>query len=532
MKLKFFSIALAITLVSVFFAWSESSAIFPSNKSPEAALISIFEELEKGSSQKAANDLEAFIRENPAHALADEALLRLGRFHMQEQQYAKASASYEKLLEHFPSSRFKYDALYELGFCRYKAGALKEARAILTALSDNSEAALQTRVKAGIILREMDAATPETADFSGQRKIAIGALLPLNGNYAAFGESALKGILLAADVFGGNDSEVEVHVRHVGPDEASAAKAINELAADENVAGLVGPLLSANAVEAARYAQAKRIPIITLSQRSGVTDAGDYVFRNFLTSGQQAAAIARYSFNKLGHRKFAMLYPNNSYGIELARSFEEEVKRLGGKIVKQTAYAPDDRDFNDEMKYVFGIMAKEKREGRKRVVEYEQSAQVDALFIPDYFNTVSLIAPFMEYFGIKNVQLLGTNGWNSQKLIQLGGRHVEGALFVDGFFSGAKRPETMEFSKKFTEVFGAEPGLIEAQAYDAARLLIKAIEAGSGRPERRAVRDRLLSTGDFSGSAGSLSFDNRREAKKDLFVLTIRNGKIIEAPEL
>jgi ABC-type branched-subunit amino acid transport system substrate-binding protein len=150
---------------------------------------------------------------------------------------------------------------------------------------------------------------------------------------------------------------------------------------------------------------------------------------------------------------------------------------------------------------------------------------VDALFIPDYYDVVSVITPFLAYYDIKDIILLGSNGWNSPKLSELGGKYVEGAIIVDGFFSGSSRKETKEFVKRFKEVYGYEPGILEAQAYDAAIMLFSSL--GEDPIDRDILRGRLM-TMSIEGASGKISFDSDGEARKELFLLTVKNGEIVE----
>jgi outer membrane PBP1 activator LpoA protein len=221
--------------------------------------------------------------------------------------------------------------------------------------------------------------------------------------------------------------------------------AMTELATEARVVGVVGPLLSSTAVEAAKEAQRLKVPVITLSQKEGVTSAGDYVFRNFLTPEDQGRAIADYAA-RVGHKRFAVLYPQTNYGVELTRYFELAVKERGGSVVRQAAYAPGTTDFSAEVKRVFGVKSTERLDGRRKVREYTPTVQVDALFLPDSFESVALIAPYLGYYSVKGVQLLGANGWNSPRLAELAGEAVEGAVFVDGFFAGSGRPGTEDFT--------------------------------------------------------------------------------------
>jgi len=356
---------------------------------------------------------------------------------------------------------------------------------------------------------------------------AIGVILPLRGEYAAFGEEALKGVLLATGIFGKDETPpVEVLVKDSGEDPSVTAKAVEDIASDERVIGIVGPLLSGTALEAARKAQRLRIPIITLSQREDLTKLGDYVFRNSLTPSIQARGIARYAVDVLGFKRFAILYPENPYGIELANYFKEEVKKGGAaEVVAEGSYKEGQTDFGEEIRWLFRVKETEKREGRRLIKSFEPTLVVDALYIPDYYDIVTLIVSHLAYYNVKRVGLLGSNGWNSPGLVDEGGRFVEGAVFVDGFFPDSPRPEVGFFVNGFRSTFGVEPGILGAQAYDATRILIQLLK--EGREDRGRIREGLAGLKGFKGATGTIAFEGG-EAVKGLFILTVRGGRIVE----
>jgi ABC-type branched-subunit amino acid transport system substrate-binding protein len=243
----------------------------------------------------------------------------------------------------------------------------------------------------------------------------------------------------------------------------------------------------------------------------------------------QASMVARYAYNNLSKRNFAILHPRNNYGATLARFFAAEVERLGGEVVSTVSYKPGVRDFSTQLVEMFEIEETERMEGRRTIKEYTQTLQVDALYIPEYYQTVSLIVPYLEYYNIEELQLLGSNGWNTMKLIELNGKSVEDAVFADGFFAGSTRPETVEFVERFREAYGHVPGVLEAQAYDSASALFAALSENDFKwMDWRTVRNGVKGTTDLRGSSGSLSFDENGEAMKRLFLLAVERGRIIE----
>lgn len=515
--------ALKIVCLFVFLALAAPSTAVGA----ESVLPSLVESVESG--RKDPVELKGYIDAHPYEESADLARLALARVYLDKKEFRKAAEESQRLIEHYPVSRHKLEALYILAYSRYRTGRLIDARSAAEAVASEEGLSDELRAKAKALLSDIKSAG-NYANVKGATP-AIGVLLPLKGNYARFGEDALSGVLLAAEVFGGKTGSVEVIAKNVGNDSESVLKAIGELKDDPRVMGVVGPLFSSTAVEAANYSQMSRLPVITLTQKEGITGTGEYVFRNFLTPGSQAEALAEYACKTIGHKRFAILYPKSNYGMELARLFETEVKRQGGTVVRQAPYPQGTADFSDEMRRLFGVQVKERKEGRRKIKEFTPILKVDALFIPDSEESVGLIAPYLKYYNITGVQLLGANGWNSKRLVELGGDNIEGAVFVDGFFPGSHREGTEDFTRRFREAYGRTPGVLEAQAYDAASILIAAIRRsmnGDGL-ERHSVMKTLKEIKDYRGAAGALSFEDSGEARKRLFILTVRDGKIEEA---
>ncbi len=508
------------------FFWSQKTAL--------ASLTSIFEDLEeRGPDPDILERLERFVETYPRADVTDEALARLGGIYLEKKDFNKATVYYRRLIEDFPLSRFREEALYGLGVCRYRKGRIKDARELLEVVLTSNRTTLTLRVKTERLLEDIESVLRVyDADFGDIDTIGIGALLPLKGRYASFGERALRGVLLAAGVFEQDSgTDVEVHVRDTSSSGGSLEDAVTDMAYNERIAGIIGPLLSVTAEKAAREAQMLHIPIIALSQKEGIPRIGDYVFRNFLTPRQQASAMARYAVEEMGAQRFAVMYPENRYGRTLARLFVSEVISLGGEVAGEVSYQDGQRDFGKELKFLFGIEMTERLEGRRRIREYKPTLEVDALYIPDYYSTVSLIAPYLDYYNVKGIKLLGSNGWNYARLVELADGYIEGAVFVDGFFPESRRAATRRFVERFRKVYGTTPGVIEAQAYDAAMILISSIWSEGGIVDREAVRSRIGSIWNYEGATGDISFDNAGEAEKELFLLAVKEGRIVELGE-
>ena len=494
-------------------------------KWPKDVLWSIFESIEEqGPTDKNIKRLEEFLDAYYESDVTEEALIRLARILIDKKDFERAALYCKKLVDDFPESPYRDEALYLLGYSNYRMGNIADASSALTEVIDSPSSTLTQRVRATIILNTI--ADVEELLSVPEPPYLVGAALPLKGAYRRFGEKALRGVLLAAEVFNkdGRDN-VEIKVINTVDTEEPLGSYIESLSYDKRFGGIIGPLLSKNAPEVARIAQQSSIPVIALSQKEGLTQMGDFIFRNFLTPRAQAETIARYAVDVLGKQNFAILYPDNHYGRALAREFRRSVEELGATVVGQVSYSPGKKDFAQELKTLFAIEVEEHVVGRRHLSKYTPTVEVDALYIPDYYPSIVQIAPYLAFYNIKDVQLLGSNGWNSPRLPKLAGQYVEGAVFVDGFFAKSKRWATEEFVKRFRKTYGYTPGIIEAQAYDAAMILFSAIESAS---MRIFIKESIKSTIDFEGATGNIRFSPDGEAIKELFLLKIEDRKIVE----
>lgn len=402
-------------------------------------------------------------------------------------------------------------------------------------------------------------------------RFSIGCILPLSGSYGTFGNRALMGIELALDQFNSHPgvNPIQLLIKDSKSDANEAAKAVEALVFGDRVIGIIGPMITSEA--AAVKAQALRVPLITMTQKPDITKLGDYVFRNFLTISMQAKALAAYAVQELGIRQFAILYPQERYGVSFMNSFWDELTLLNARVVGIESYDPDQTDFADVINKLVGMYYPRPRgitpeylsagtgyypadtEGEEtsglgmtkplasldetrslagtRIDEDDKEPKpiVDfgAVFIPDAFEKAGMIAPQFPYYDVDDVLLLGTNLWHSDKLIQIARRYVQGAIVPDGFFLNSPSPGVQDFIRRFEEIFGSSPGFIEAQAFDSASILFQLTNHPNVR-SRHTLKEALMEVKDYPGITGLTSFDEDGDVQKQIYLLTIKGDRFVQ----
>ncbi len=392
----------------------------------------------------------------------------------------------------------------------------------------------EAKKEAGRFVREtripsMKTKGEEILDVIAQRMSVnantIGCILPLSGRFSVYGKKLLNGVQLAVGITGG----INLVIKDSKGDPEEVSKVVEELVDKDKVIAIVGPLISSVAEKAAVTAQIKGVPMMALSKKTGIPETGDYIFRNFLTNTQQAGTLANHAVKELGIKRFAILYPKDSYGEELMNLFWNDVILLGGEVVGIAGYNPDQYDFGREIKKLIGMDGVDRKEEKKKDQSERMRPVVDfeALFIPDGYEKAGLMSSQLVYNDIDNVLLLGTNSWYSTKLIDIGTEYVEGARFVSGFYPESIRKSTAEFTKEYEETFEEQPGIMEAMAYDATRMITEAIRSSKAK-SRVEMRDTLLSIENFNGVTGKSTVSETGDVEKSLFVLTVKNDEIVE----
>jgi ABC-type branched-subunit amino acid transport system substrate-binding protein/tetratricopeptide (TPR) repeat protein len=346
--------------------------------------------------------------------------------------------------------------------------------------------------------REDLAGAPAAAAQVVQGPTKIGCLLPLSGATHEYGERSLRGIRLAW-----MEASDRLIVKDTASDPATAAAAFEELSRDPSVLFVVGPLRSEEAAEVAPLAEKSQVPLLLLSQRDGL--GGPFVLQAGMTRSRQVATLLNYAMDKIRLRNFGVLYPKDAYGEEFRAAFKAEVERRGGMVVGSEAYTP-------------GTHAV----GAATVKRWRNAGNLHAVFLPDDAAAAAPIAKFLQR-EMPDVTLLGVHGW--EQLAETGDTTLNGIFFSDGFYTGSARPSTHEFADRFQRTYGDTPGLLEAQAYDAALLAKHALDAGA--QSRADALSRLLALGVVPGATGDL-LATPGGLEHRMFLLQVYDGKLQE----
>lgn len=380
------------------------------------------------------------------------------------------------------------------------------------------------------------------------RPATLGLLIPLSGADKTYGEQILWGASLAMNIYAAPGSApsdgIKLVIQDSGETPEQAVEGVKKLIEKDQVMAILGPITSKQSQAAAKVAAELGVPIISMSVAEGIPAIGPTVFRSGLTKSEQAARLAQLAIEVLGHKRAAILYPENNYGSEFMTFFWKEFTARGGEIRGAESYDPQATDYGSPLKRLTGLNAPEMR--RNEICSAEEASRraegpacypadklppaidFEVLFVPDSYERAMQVAPSLPFYDIRGVQILGTNFWNTPDLFRGGNTsYLQGSVFLDGFVKRRSSPEVVSFMERFYTVFGREPGMFEAEGFDTVSLARFVISKSNPSDRGDFVRA-LSSVKDFPGVSGKLTVRPDREIVRSLVALTVDGDKIVD----
>jgi branched-chain amino acid transport system substrate-binding protein len=346
----------------------------------------------------------------------------------------------------------------------------------------------------------------------------IALLGPTSGELDTFGRMMRNGIVLAFDEWnqrgGVLDHRLEWTLYDTDCTFETARQAAQQ-AIDDGLQVIIGPLCSEAAIAAATVAEPANVlmispaathPLVTVNRQA---ETRPTIFRVSYSYTWQGQITARFARDVVGVSQVALLSrPGNSYTTELAGAFAREFVANGGEIVYRATYNSDNADFTEDLRAIEQVGAE--------LIYLPASASV-ANRVADRLNELALSksSPAAE----TGLLLLGSDAWESDELdLSL----MSGSYFPVHFQLEDKNQSWVE---SYKATYAGEPSSLSALGYDAANMVVEAIEQ-AGTFETTVVA-KALEQGTFKGVTGQTSFDAGHNPIKPIPFLYVLNGKTL-----
>jgi branched-chain amino acid transport system substrate-binding protein len=241
----------------------------------------------------------------------------------------------------------------------------------------------------------------------------------------------------------------------------------------------------------------------------GITEIGDYVFRNSLPESAAIPQSIKKAKAKYNLKKVAIMYSdNNDLAVSGFKTIQQTLKEEGIEVLGVETFSDKNTDFSAQLTKI-------------------ATMNPDAIMVAGLYQEAALILKKAREIGI-NVPVVGNNGFNSPQLIKSAGAAADGAVVASPWFPGKDDPKVKNFIAAYKAKYNKEPDQFAAQAYDALQIMAIAIEKSGSTTDRNKLRDQLKAVKDYDGVTGKFAFDAKRNPAMDVNVLVVKDGKFTE----
>jgi branched-chain amino acid transport system substrate-binding protein len=350
-----------------------------------------------------------------------------------------------------------------------------------------------------------------SAEPAPKAQVTVGVIVDAGGSAGAYGTAQRNAVELAVDdirngLIDTGKSNLTFDIEDAASDPAQVVSLTQKFATD-NTALLIGPTLSSEAFKSDPIAVRAGLPVLAISNTAhGIPEQGPSVFRDSLAE-EQVVPEAVKSVKKILHPKTAAIIygDDNAFTKTDFQIFQDSLTKEGIKVVDIETYHTGDVDFKPQLTKI-------------------ASFSPDLLVVGSIVSEAVKIIPQAKQVGITS-HIIGGNGLNSPKLIQIADKDAEGVVVGAAYDAANTYPGNAGFVTRYTKRFGTSPDQFAAQAY--AGVQIVAYTVKSGATSRENIAEQMLANRGIPTVLGRFSFTQTRDADAPSAIMQVHNGTFV-----
>ena len=311
-----------------------------------------------------------------------------------------------------------------------------------------------------VLLLVVAGCTDRVADAAGQVRQCPAKLAlfgPFSGASADLGQYIHDGVQLAVEQYDAARPACPVSVVDMDSqgDPKQAPAFAQQVVADPRILGVVGPAFSGESEAADPLLNQGGVATITASAtETALSNRGWSTFHRIIgNDAKQGPAAGRYIAAVMHARKVFVIDDTEAYGRGLAAEVTEV---LGDRVVQSASIPPQQRAFVD-------------------VVSQIRAARPDVVFFGGYYEEAGDLLSQMHKAGV-TATLVSGDAVKDEGFLRRAGAAAEGTVIT----CPCRPPQSAGdgFAARYRARFGVEPGTYSAEAYDAATVFLRGIQAG------------------------------------------------------
>lgn len=353
---------------------------------------------------------------------------------------------------------------------------------------------MKTVLKVGSIITAIMVIAGCDSGNSQGSGLKIGAILPLTGNIAYFGDPERKAIELYKDMY--PESGMEIIYEDSCNDARKSVVAYNKLRNINNIRAVISQMTGVN-MALAPLSERNKTFQFSLAMDPDVAKQSRYVIRCYEDVADESYAVWEDLTKRFAGRDYtiAVAYLDDPWGLYAKDSFANVAR-------------------NDMVSYVsFNFSTSPK----DIVLKLMAKGRPDVIFIIGYGPIVAnLLRSVKEFGGAERMIIYGNIGMSWDYIIKMAGRAIEGCYVAMPAFD--QYDLSVEFTKRYYEKYGEYPNFEAAYTFDTMNLMMSFLKTGKASFDIKT----------FSGVCGDYKFDEEGNSHMTkVAIRRVENGKLV-----
>jgi len=349
------------------------------------------------------------------------------------------------------------------------------------------------------------------AGCGGDKRVPVGVVLPLTGEFAIYGEPIRRGIELAFEEIQSQEDypyELALRVEDSQGEAARAAELLGELF-DAGAPAVIGGVTTAEAMAMVEVADnADRVLLSPSASSPRLTGISSNFFRVFPSDFLEGTKMGHFAAQTLGLDRLVIAAAESEYAKGIQQVFQREVERNRAEVVESIDYPRNTGDLGG-------------------VVERIMTLSPEGVYLADYAAGLVTLIRGLDQRGYRG-RVLTTSSIATPEVLEQAGDALEGVMFTQSNYDvSSEEPHIQRFVTAYLEEYGRTPDLYAAHGYDAMRVYARALADG-GAPRPGNFWQGMRGITSFPGVTGTIQFDEQGDVQKFPRVYVIHDDEFVD----
>ncbi len=331
--------------------------------------------------------------------------------------------------------------------------------------------------------------------------IKIGAILPLSGDFAQFGEAVNQGALLATDEAKSQGLTVNYNAQDDKSNAVGSANAANNLVSVFHADGIMTVTVQEVKPVASIFGNSS-IPLLAVwDSNNYIKTAGPNIFTIGFSTEDAGGKMATYLLNTLHIKIVAVLSQKDEWSQLIASAFADKFKALGGTVALNESLQPTQKDFRTELAKI-------------------KNSSAQALYFPFLPGSIAPLLVQAKQLGLTTIFATG-DSMSPDEVTQANGATEN--LYFTNLYSDNGAALAATYKTKYGKDAG-DPVFI-SMGYDGMKTILAAV--GIAQNKHVAMPDALRQV-NIKGTDYQINFGGKQYSEKYERLYKVVNGQFVQ----